>query len=323
MTTRRSDAEQLPGGQAEAPTQIPLRGWWQVLRRAFWRSQSDNVSILAGGVAFFAFLAVFPTLIAALTLYGIFADPAHITDQVNSLAGALPPDTRQLVHEQLIELTRNSGGALTIGLIVSLIVALVSASNGTSGLVTAINIAYDEQESRSLVRFEATAVALTLAAIVFVPVALTLIAVVPALMDLLRLEALGRLVTQFVRWALLVVMFIAGLSVLYRVAPDRGSAQFRWVTPGAVIATALWLLGSAAFSLYVTLFGNYSKTYGALTGVIVLMLWLYLTSYAVLLGAEINAEAERQTARDTTTGEPMPMGQRGAVVADTQASPES
>jgi membrane protein len=315
--------DELPGGQAQGPTEIPPRGWWQVLRRAYAESQADNVSILAGGVAFFAFLAVFPTLIAALTLYGLVADPAQITQQVDSLAGALPPDTRQLIDQQLTALTSSSGGALTFGLVISLAAALWSASSGTSGLMTAITLAYDQRETRGLVKLRATALGLTLGAIVFFLVAVTLIAVVPTIMDYVHLGTLGRLVAQILRWALLIVVFLFGLAVVYRVAPNRADPQSRWVTPGALVATVLWLIGSAAFSLYVTYFGNYGKTYGALTGVIVLMLWLYLTSYIVLLGAEINAEAERQTTHDTTVGEPAPMGRRGAVAADTQAAPDS
>jgi membrane protein len=316
------DGEALPGGQAEAPTQIPPRGWWQVLRRAYAAGQAANLSVLAGGVAFFAFLALFPTLIAALSLYGLVADPAQIAQQVNSLAGVLPAATRQLLREQLTALSRGSSGALTVGLVISVLAALWSASSGTTGLMAAINVAYDEQETRGLVRLRATALVLTLAAIIFVLVAVTLIAVVPSLAGHLHLGSIWLVLTQVIRWALLLVVFPVGLAVVFRIAPDRTGAQFRWVSPGAVVATLLWILGSAAFSIYVTSFGNYNKTYGALAGVIVLMLWLYVTSYIVLLGAGINAEAEHQTSRDTTTGDAKPMGHRGAVVADTQAPPE-
>jgi membrane protein len=316
-----SQTRQLPGGKAKTPTQIPFHGWRQVIKRAFAESGTDNVSILAGGVAFFGFLAVFPTLIAALTFYGLFADPAQVTQQMNSLAGALPADARNLVRAQLTALSQSSESALTIGLAVSLLVALWSSSSATSSLLTAINIAYDEQETRGFVKLRAVALGFTISAIVFVLIALALIAVVPIMLDYLGLGPLERAVAQIVRWTLLIGVVIVGLAVVYRIAPDRNDAQFRWVTPGALVAAALWVLGSTGFSLYVSFFGNYNKTYGALAGVIVLLLWLYLTSYTVLLGAEINAESERQTVRDSTIGRPMPMGQRGAVVADTQAGP--
>jgi len=313
--------QRLPGEQAESPTQIPPRGWWDVVQRAFKESSADNVSILAGGVAFFAFLALFPALIAALTLYGLIADPALVAQQIDSVASALPTPTRELISGQLTALAESSDGALTTGLIISLLAALWGASSGTNSLIAAINVAYDEQETRGFVKQRLTALALTLGAVTFVLVAVALIAGVPVLLDYLGLDTLGRLVAQIGRWVLLIIMFMVGLAVLYRVAPNREAPRFRWVTPGSVVATFLWILGSIAFSLYVSFFGNYGATYGALTGVIVLMLWLYLTSYIVLLGAEINAEAERQTAKDSTTGDPMPMGRRGAVVADTVARP--
>lgn len=320
MTAPHTD--QLPGGQADSPTQIPLRGWLQVIRRALTRSFADNMSILAGGVAFFAFLAVYPALIAALTLYGLIADPVQVAQQIAGLFGALPRDTRALLSQQLAAVIHSSGGALTAGLIASLLFTLWSASSGTGNLITAVNIAYSEKETRSLIRLQIIALVLTLGAIIFVLLTLTLIAVVPAMLDYLGLGLLERVLAQVVRWSLLFGVVIVGLAVVYRVAPDRADAKIRWVTPGALFAAFLWLLGSIVFSLYVSFFSNYNKTYGALAGVIVLMLWLFLTSYIVLLGAEINAEAERQTTKDSTTGKPMPMGKRGAVVADTQAHSE-
>jgi membrane protein len=318
-----STTARIPGEQAETPTQIPPRGWWQVVRRAFKEASADNVPMLAGGVAFFAFLAVFPALIAALTLYGLVGDPAQAADQVRGLASGLPEDTQPLIEGQLEALAATSGGALTLSLIVSLLAALWSASSGTGNLVQAVNIAYDEEESRGFVKLKATALVLTLGAIVFVLVSITLVAVVPPVLEALQLGVVGTVLAQVARWGLLIAFVIVALAVVYRVAPDRDDPQLKWASPGAVVAAVLWILGSAAFSLYVNNFGSYNKTYGALAGVIVLMLWLYLTSYIVLLGAEINAEAERQTARDTTQGEPQPMGERGAVAADHVAEPKS
>lgn len=314
--------DQLPGRQAETPTQIPPRGWWQVIKRAFQESSADNVPMLAGGVAFFAFLAVFPALIAALTLYGLIADPAQVSQQIDTLSGALPAETKQIITGQLTAVTGGSNGALTVGLVVSLLATLWSTSGATSNVIKAVNLAYDEKETRGAVKLRLTALGLTLGAIIFMLVALALVAVVPVMLDQLGLGTPGRVIAQILRWVLLLGMVIVGLAVVYRVAPNRQDARFRWVSPGALIATMLWILGSVAFSLYVNFFASYNKTYGALASVIVLMLWLYLTSYIVLLGAEINAEAERQTTRDTTTGQPVPMGQRGAVAADTLPQPE-
>jgi membrane protein len=305
------------GNQADSPTQIPARGWRQVLRRAIHQSQQDNISLLAAGVAFFGFLALFPALIALVTLVGLVADPEQITQQVQSFTAGLPQASRQLIADQLTAITHSSDGALTTGLVISLLVALWSASSGTSNLMSAVNIAYKEKETRSFLKLRAVALLLTVGTVVFLALTLALIAIVPVVLHAVPLGPLGTVLAQVVRWALLIALIITGLAVLYRVAPDRDPAKFRWVTVGSTVAALLWLLGSAGFSLYVNFFGNYNKTYGALAGVIVLLLWLYLTCYIVLLGAEIKAEAELQTARDSTVGKPQPMGQRGAVVADT------
>jgi len=304
------------GSRANSPTQIPARGWRQVLGRAWHSSQEDNVSMLAAGVAFFGFLALFPALIALVTLVGVIADPAQITQQVESFTAGLPPTSRQLISDQLNAITQSSGGALTIGLLVSLLAALWSASSGTSNLMAAVNIAYEEKETRGFVKLRGIALLLTLGTVVFLVLTLGLIAVVPVVLQVVPLGPLGTVLAQVLRWALLLALIIVGLAVLYRVAPDRNPPKFRWVSVGSVLAALLWLLGSVGFSLYINYFGNYNKTYGALAGVIVLLLWFFLTSYIVLLGAEINAQSEYQTERDTTIGQPRPMGQRDAVVAD-------
>jgi membrane protein len=308
-----------PGDEAETPAQIPARGWWQVTKRAFAEGKTDNVPILAGGVAFFAFLALFPALIAALTLYGLVADPATVAGQISSLAQGLPETARPLIVDQLNSVASGSGGALGIGLIVSLLAALWSASGGTMNLIKATNVAYDEDESRGFLKLRGIALLLTLGAVVFVLLTVALVAVVPALFDALGLGGIGLVLAQVLRWVLLVALVVSALAIVYRVAPDRDAPRFAWVSTGAIVATVLWVIGSVVFSLYVSNFGSYNKTYGALAGVIVLMLWLYLTSYVVLLGAEINAESEKQTSRDSTTGPQEPRGRRGAEAADAVA----
>ncbi|MGD9990228.1 YihY/virulence factor BrkB family protein [Pseudonocardia sp.] len=309
----------VPGRQAHTPAQIPPAGWWQVTRRAFAEAKADNVPILAGGVAYFAFLALFPALIAALTLYGLVADPAQVTAQVEQLAAALPAAARPIIVDQLRSVTAAGTRALGVGLVISVLAALWSASAGTMNLIRATNLAYDEEESRGFLKLRGTALLLTLGAVVFVLVAVALVAAMPALFDALGLGGVGLVLAQVVRWVLLVALVVVALAVVYRVAPDRDAPRFRWVSVGAVVATVLWVVGSVVFSLYVDNFGSYNKTYGALAGVIVLLLWLYLTGYIVLLGAEVNAESERQTARDTTRGPEEPMGTRGAEAADTVA----
>jgi membrane protein len=316
-----SSAAQRPGEQAELPTQIPAKGWWQVTRRAFKESSADNVGILAGGIAYAAFLALFPALIAGISLFGLVADPATIAQQAEGVLAALPETAQPLLRDQIVALTQTPSGALSFSLVVSILLALWSASAGTSSLMTGINIAYDEQESRNFLKLRGTALLLTLGAIVFMLLALALVAVVPALLNALQLGTFINVIVQIVRWALLVVLVVVALAVVYRMAPDRDAPQFKWTSIGALVAAALWVLASLGFSFYVNNFGSYNKTYGALAGVVVLLLWLYLTSYIILLGAEINAESEKQTKQDTTTGPPLPMGERRAEAADTVADP--
>jgi membrane protein len=325
MTTSHDDkteqSDQLVGKDAEKPTEIPPTGWWQVVRRAFKESSADNVPILAGGVAFFAFLAIFPAIIAAISLYGIFADPETVAAQVRDLSGALPEQAQPILADQLQSVASASGGALGWSLVISLLAALWSASSGTGNLLKAINVAYDEDETRGFLKVRGLALALTLGAIVFVLLTLALVALVPVVLNVLPLGPVGTVLAQVLRWVLLVALVVAALAVTYRVAPDRDQPRFSWVTTGSLVATVLWIIGSIAFSLYVNNFGSYNKTYGAIAGVVVLMLWLYLTSYIVLLGAEINAESERQTRADTTSGAAAPMGERGAAAADELARP--
>ncbi|WP_369133157.1 YihY/virulence factor BrkB family protein [Modestobacter sp. I12A-02662] len=312
---------ELPGVHAEKPTEIPARGWVQIVKRAWAENSADNMPIIGAGVAFFAFLAVFPALIATISIYGLVASPETVSRQIESLSGQLPEEAQSLLAAQLTSIVDNSGGALTFSLIVSILAALWSASGGTGNLITAVNIAYDEVETRGFVKRKALALGLTLGAIVFVLITFALVAVVPAVLEALPLGVFGTVLAQVIRWVLLLGVVAGSLAVLYRVAPDRNSPRFSWVSLGSVVVTVIWALVSLLFSIYVDNFGSYDKTYGAIAGVIVLMLWLYLTCYLVLLGAEINSEAEHQTAHDTTEGEPQPMGQRDATMADELPDP--
>jgi membrane protein len=286
----------MPGQHADRPDEIPRKGWVQVVKRAWKEAKSDQVPLLAAGVAFYSFLALFPAMIAAVMLYGLVRDPADVQRQVDDLTAALPSDAASVLTTQLEAITSTSSGSLGLGLLVSLVLALWSASGGVGNILSAINIAYDEEETRGFVKRKALSLLLTLAAIVFVVVAISLVAVAPALLDNLVDAGPLRWGLEAVRWLGLIAAMSFALAVLYRVAPDRDDAEFKWVSVGAVVATVVWLVASLGFSLYVDNFGSYNKTYGALAGVVVLLLWLWLTMYVVLLGAEINAEAEQQTA---------------------------
>jgi membrane protein len=313
----------VPGVHAGTPLEIPAGGWKQIVRRALKENKQDNVPLLAAGVAFYAFLALFPGLIAAVTLYGLVADRQQVEKQIDSLSSALPAETAALIGQQLRDIVSTEQSALGLGLVVSLLGALFTASGGVANLMKAINLAYDEEETRGFVKLRLTALLLTFGAVLFLAVAVGLVAVLPVVLDALGLGGGARIAVNVARWAGLVAFMVGALAVIYRYAPDRDNPRFAWVGLGSIVATALWVIGSAGFSLYVSNFGKYSETYGALAGVVVLLLWLFLTSFIVLFGAEINSETEQQTAQDTTQGPPQVMGERGAVKADTVATGSS
>lgn len=304
----------VPGVDADTPTEIPASGWWQVIRRAWSEAKTDQVPLLAAGVAFFGFLSLFPAIVAAVLTYGLVADPAQIRSQVQDLTEAMPASGRDLLLQQLDALTSAPRQSLGIGVAIAVAAALWSASGGVGYLLTAVNLAYDEEDTRGFVGRKALALAMTLAAIVFVLLAIGLFAAGAAIGD--DLPTPLRVLLEVLRLVLAVALITVALAVVYRLGPDRDAPRMRWVSIGAAVATIIWLLASIGFSLYVATFANYAKTYGSLAAVVVLMLWLWLTAYAILLGAEINAETEQQTARDTTKGKPRPLGQRNAVKAD-------
>lgn len=317
MSKHTSELErEYPGAAASRPGQIPRKGWLQVTKRAWAEAKADQVPLLAAGVAFYTFLSLFPAMIAAVTVYGLVADRRTVAEQAEQLSQALPQEAASLITDQMQAITSQPEQSLGLGLLIALALALWSASGGVGNVITAVNVAYDEKETRGFLKRKGLALGLTLGAIVFAAVAITLIAVAPVLLDALIPEGALRYLLEAARWVGLLIAVAIGLAVLYRFAPDRDAPEFAWVSVGAAVATVIWMLASLGFSLYVDNFGSYSKTYGALAGVAVLMLWLWITAFIVLLGAEINAEAEQQTVRDTTVGPPEPLGQRGAVKAD-------
>lgn len=307
---------EYPGATAEEPKQIPAKGWFQVTKRAWAEAKLDQVPLLAAGVAFYTFLSLFPAMIAAVTLYGLWADPQTVTRQTEAVTEALPKDAASIITDQMKAIAEQPEQSLGLGLIIALALALWSASGGVGNIITAVNVAYDEEETRGFVKRKLLALGLTLGAILFATIAIGLIAVAPAVLDAFIPDGPLHWLLQGVRWVGLVLAVTVALAVLYRYAPDRDAPKLRWVSVGATVATVIWLVASVGFSVYVDNFGSYSKTYGALAGVAVLMLWLWITAYIVLLGAEINAESEQQTVKDTTVGPAEPIGQRGAVKAD-------
>ncbi len=280
-------------GLAASPLEISARGWWQVAKRTWSEQGEDHVALLAAGVAFFSFIAIFPAMIATVLLYGVVADPDQIAVQSQKISAALPGNAARLVNTQLDQLSNTSHNALSVGFVLALLVAFWSASTGIGHLIMAVNSAFDVPDQRSWFVRKAMALVLTLCAVVFVSISVGLIAVVPRVLGpLVPID--NQWLLSAVRWGGLVVTVFIALCVIYRIAPNRPGPAYRWVVVGAVLATALCVLISVGLSVYVDNLGNYTQTYGALAGGVVLLLWLWLTAYAVLLGAEVSAEAERQ-----------------------------
>jgi membrane protein len=312
-----SQAEVADGGRgrrAERPQQIPPKGWKEIALRLKTEVKQDQVPLLAAGVAFYTLLSLFPAIIAAVSIYGLVADPDTVRSQLERLTELLSPETAAILGDQIKQITAGAGGALGLATVLGILIALWSASSGMKALVTGVNMAYDETETRKFLKLRGLALLLTLGAMVLMGVALALIVAFPALTG--DWPTALRWTASVLRWLLLAALLIVGLAVLYRYAPDRDEPRWSWVTWGSGIATLLWVAASFAFSFYVAQFGNYNKTYGALAGIVILLFWLYLTAFVVLVGAELNTEMELQTAEDTTAGPERPLGERQAHAAD-------
>lgn len=267
-------------------------GWLALAKRVKDDVAKDNVSMIAGGTAFFGLLSLFPALAAVVALYGLFTDPANVGAQLDMLGGVVPDEARSVLAEQLERIARAGNRSLGIGAAVALLLALWSAAKGVKSLMAALNVVYHEREGRGFVKLNGTALLLTLAMLLVVPFALATVAVLPALIDRLPLPELAATLARWLRWPLLALVAVGAIGVLYRFGAARTRPRPKWSWPGAVVATLLWLGASALFSWYVSSFGKYDETYGSVAAIAVLMMWFWLSSYAVLLGGEINAELE-------------------------------
>lgn len=308
--------ERERGREARKPSEIPARGWLDIAVRVKNEVAKDNVSLIAAGLALYALLAIFPALGAAVSIYGLFASPQDIAHHMNAFSGVLPTEATQILQKQLQTLTQQEG-ALNVALIAGVAIALWSARKGMVALMTTMNVAYDEQERRGFFKQIFVSMLFTVGAILGFLIVMLLIVAVPIAVHFLPLGPFASVVILVLRWILLWFLAAFGMAVIYRYAPDRKHAQWRWLSWGSGIAASLWLLGSAAFSLYARHSTSYGETYGALGGVVVMLMWFLLTGFTVILGAEINSEMERQTRRDTTENPDKPMGSRGAYAADT------
>jgi membrane protein len=304
------------GRTAEQPHQIPASGWWDIIVRVKSDLSRDHVSLVAGGLAMYALLSLFPALAAAVSFYGLLFTPADVIKHMNALSGLVPPGLRDIFNSGLQDVARRQTGTLTVAAVLAVLVALATARSGMASLMQAANIAYQEREKRGFFKLQTISMAFALGAILGFIVMLVLAGAVPVLFEAFSSSPWVERVVATLRWALLWAFAVLGLTVTYRFAPARELARWRWVTWGSMVAATLWVIGSLLFAFYLRTFGSYAKMYGALGDVVVLLMWFYLSSFFVVLGAEINAEMERQTKQDTTEGAELPMGQRGAHAAD-------
>ena len=312
------------GRTAETPKEVPLTGWKQILARTWRESSKDNVGIVAAGVAFYGFLALVPLLGATVLTYGLFAEPETVVRHARALTAVLPGEAAALVGEQLLNVVQTSGGKKGFGLIAALALALWGARNAAGSIVTALNIAYEEEEKRGFLKVTLLALAMTVAAVLMAFLAGAATAVLAALHHLLPSSGpLGLALWKVATYALLAAAAAAAAATLYRYGPSRDRAKWVWLTPGSLFFALVWLLLTLGFGFYVRNFGNYGATYGSLSAVVVMLTWLYLSAYVLLFGAELNSEVEHQTARDTTSGPERPLGQRGAWSADHVAAENS
>lgn len=304
------------GAGAGTPKDIPAAGWWEIARRTVHEVGNDRVRAVAAGVTFYALLALFPAMTALVSVYGLVAEPATIAGHIAMVEGLLPGGAGDFLRDQIVRIAQGGGTELGFAFALSLGLAVWSANAGVKAIFDALNVAYGETEKRGFVSLNAVSLSFTVGILAFVLVAIAGVAVVPVLLDYLYLGAAAEWLIWLGRWPLLILALMLGLSALYRFGPSRDGAQWKWVSPGAIFASFGWLIGSLLFSWYVANFEDYNKTYGTIGAMIGLLSWMWLSATIVLVGAELNSEAERQTLRDTTTGAPKPIGLRGADAAD-------
>ena len=313
----RDRAEPGRGRSASTPSEVPVRGWKDILVRIWKNIGKDRVVVVAAGVTFYSILALFPAIAALVALYGLFADPAAITSHLDSIAGVVPGGAIEVMRDQITRVASQGRTTLGVTFIVSLLMSLWSANAGIKSLFDALNLVYNESEKRSFVKLNLVSLTFTLLAILFVLLAISAMVVVPIVLNFLGLGGATEMIFKIARWPALLVVVAWALALIYRYGPSREKPRWRWISWGSALAAVCWIGVSILFSWYAENFGSYNKTYGSLGAIIAFMFWIWLSIIVVLIGGEINAETEHQTVCDTTTGRPKPMGARGATMADT------
>jgi membrane protein len=305
------------GRHANAPWQIPLRGWKDILWRTYQQIGEDRLFAVAAGVVFYGLLALFPAVTALVSLYGLFANAATINDHLASLSGVLPSNAIEIVHEQIARLTAKSDAKLGFGFVIGLAVALWSANAGMKAIIDALNVVYEEKEKRGFIKLNLVTLGFTLAAIASLLLALCLVVVLPLILNYLGLASVTDALFRIARWPILLALVVIGLALIYRFGPSRREPRWQWLSVGSVVAAVAWLVSSALLSWYLATYAHYDATYGSLGAGIGLMMWMWISSIVILFGAQLNSEIEHQTAKDSTVEHDKPLGARGAVMADT------
>lgn len=315
-SSRKSAVE---GRHADSPQDIPPRGWWTIGKRTAKKFSENELMSEAASITFFALLSLFPAITAIVSIYGLFADPATIQQHLDGAAGFLPSGGMQIIDDQVKRLTQSPAGGLSLGAIIGVLAALWSANQGTKAMFSALNDVYGKREKRGFLRLTATSLAFTIGGIAVLLVGIGLLIFLPLLFKALGLDGALDVIAGIARWPVILIVIVTALAVLYRYGPSRRLARWRWVTWGGAVAAIAWVGLSVGFSWYVEHFGSYNKTYGSLGAIIGFMTWIWLSSTVLLLGGQINAEMETQTAHDSTVGGDQPRGRRGAEAADTVA----
>jgi membrane protein len=319
--------EEMPdpkGHQATTPWQMPRAAWTDIASRTWQRVWDDNVGLVAAGVAFYGFFALLSLLAMIVLVYGFVADVQTLVDTMRTLTRILPNDVAALIGDQLVLAMKSSEGNKGLGLLIAFFVALYGGTNGAGSIITALNIAYEEKEKRSLLKFYLVAIVMTLVAVVLAVMTIAGVTLATQLDAVLPDAAAPMVVLGKAVAYLALVLFTSGIvATLYRYGPSREMARWTWITPGSLFTSISWLLLTVLFGIWVTTVSDYSRTYGSLGATVGLLTWMYLSAYVFVVGAEINGEIEHQTAKDSTTGQPQPIGHRGAWAADNVATDET
>jgi membrane protein len=308
--------EDRRGRFAGKPSEIPPAGWKDILLRVYNGIEEDRILANAAGVTYYALLALFPGVAALVSIYGLFADPSTIAGHLDTMSGFAPGGAVDVIRDQLTRLAAQGSTTLGVSFLIGLVVSLWSANSGMKALFDALNVVYAEKEKRSFIKLNLVSLCFTIGGIALLLVALTCVVALPVVLNYVPLPGMG-LILKLARWPVLLVLIAFALTLIYRYGPSRTEPRWQWVTWGSAFAAIAWVAASALFSWYASNFGSFNKTYGSLGAIIGFMIWMWLSMIVVLLGGKLNAEIEHQTARESTVGPPMPLGQRGARMADT------